>query len=129
MATELDELGQRLRDHGFPEGGSLVCTLARSLRGLRLIPPRMPLDSDERLRRYRTRMVVLDVAGVRRLREERQLSRRGLALAARLSPSYICNIEARGSMLAVRWTTVEALAEALKVAPESLVTHDGTAAQ
>jgi hypothetical protein len=129
MATELDDLGQRLRDGGFPEGGSLVCTLARSLRGLRLIPPRLPIDHHERLRRYRTRMVVLDVTGLRRLREERQLSRRGLALAARLSPSYICNVEARGSTLAVRWTTVAALAEALAVTPETLIAPDGKAQQ
>lgn len=127
MATELDELGERLSRGGFPEGGALIRSLASSLRGLRLIPSHLPLDGEERLRRYRSRMVVLDVAGLRRLREERHLSQRGLALAARLSPSYVCNVEARGATLVVRWATVAALAEALGITAEHLIAHDAGA--
>ena len=131
MATELADLARRLRARGYDAGGSLVADLGRSLRGLRLVPERLPAShphADE-LGAFRTREVTVDIARLRQFREARHLSKRGLARAARLSPAHVCNLEspARPPAKRVRWATVEALAAVLAIAPEELLAGYGPA--
>ena len=129
MATELEELGRRLRASGFREGGSVVSALGRSLHGARLVPRRLPDEGGERDRHapFRTRRALLDVGRLRERREARQFSQRGLSLAARLSSSYVSNVEARGAALPVMWATAAALADALGVPVEELLAPGGDA--
>ncbi len=123
VATELHELGRRLRDHGYPEAGAIVATLARSLHTVHLIPAGLPhlTERDHSLTAYRSGSVAIDLDRLHRRRMELHLSKRGLALAARLSPSYICNLENGLRACRVRWSTVVALAHALDLSPESLL--------
>lgn len=123
MASELEELGRRLSHGGYPEAGKLVTTMARSLRVSRLIPARIPADKTEgnHLVPFQNRKVMLDVDRLREQRLERHVSQRGLALAARLSPSYISNIEAHTPSFRVRWSTLVSLAIVLELPPEDLV--------
>ncbi|HEY7031661.1 MAG TPA: helix-turn-helix transcriptional regulator [Thermomicrobiales bacterium] len=131
MATELEDLARRLRSRGYEAGGALVADLGRSLRGLRLVPERLPAAVSDAggFDAFQTREVAVDVARLRHHREARHLSKRGLARAARLSPAYVCNLEspARAPTKRVRWATVEALAKVLAIDPEDLLDGYGPA--